>query len=125
MTRKAFLVLARRALLVVMLGCGSYLYLRFDGSLAPGIAGGPVQRVLVDRWARPGVVGERLLYRDRAGLLAQGWTVRQSGAKLILAPAPFIEVPLSGLEVGVDRIRGRVILVLGAAEVPLRSDGLE
>jgi hypothetical protein len=125
MSRARLLVLVRRVLWIVMIGCGFYLFLRFDGSLAPGVAGGPIQRVLVDRWAQPGIVGERLLYRDRAGLLAQGWTVRQSGANLILAPAPFIEAPQGGQEVGVDRIRGRVILVLGAAEVPLRSDGLE
>ena len=125
MNQRTFLRTLRRLCLGLMVCAGIYLYQRFEGCLAPGVAGGPVQRVLVDRYAQPGVLGERLLYANHAGILTQGWLVRSSGNDLTLAPDPFIEPPHGGLKVDRSRIRGRVILVLGAAEVPLPTHGME
>jgi len=115
----------RRVCLLVMLLSGLYVYQRFEGAVVPGVGGGPLQRVLVDRWATPDSQGERLLYGDRAGLLTQGWLIRVEGSELILAPAPFIDPPQVGQRVHRGRILGGVILVLGAAKVPLRSHGME
>lgn len=118
MNRRLLQKRLRRVCLLFMLLSGFYIYQRFEGAVVIGVAGGPLQRVLVDRWATPGSQGQRLLYGDRAGLLTQGWLIRVEESELILAPAPFIDPPQAGQRVHRDRILGGVILVLGAAKVP-------
>lgn len=125
MKRRVFLLTLRRISLGAMVCAGLYLYQRFDITLAPGVGGGPVQRVVLDRWGQAEQPGARVLYANQAGLITQGWLVRLAEGDLILAPEPFIDLPEHGDRVAQARIRGQVILVLGAADVPLAPDGVE
>jgi hypothetical protein len=103
--------LARRGILALSLLGTAYLLARFDSRLAPGLAAGTAHRVVLDTWSKDWGPRDRLLYRDAAGRVTQGWFVETAGARLALAPTPFIEGP-DRVEVDPAAVLGRVVMVV-------------
>lgn len=109
--------LARRLVLgLSLLGTG-YLLTRFDSRLAPGLAPRTAHRVVLDTWNGSWAARDRLLYRDAAGRVGQGWFIEPRGMRLVLAPTPFIE-GADRFEVEQDAVLGRVVMVVSELAVP-------
>ncbi|MBL6720119.1 MAG: hypothetical protein ISQ08_01775 [Planctomycetes bacterium] len=112
--------LARRGILGLSLLGTVYLLSRFDSRLAPGLAPGTAHRVVLDTWSRAWAPRDRLLHRDAAGRVAQGWFVEEDATRLMLAPSPFIEGP-ERVEVDPGAVLGRVVMVVSELTVAGRE----
>lgn len=113
--------LARRIVLgLSLLGTG-YLLLRFDSRMAPGLVPQSAHRVVLDTWATAWVSRDRVVYRDAAGRVDQGWYTGSGEGVLLLTPTPFVEGREESVPVPLDAVLGRVVMVV--SELSLEGDG--
>ena len=109
--------LARRLVLGLSLLGTAYLLLRFDSRMAPGLVAGSAHRVILDRWATVWAPRDRVVYRDDAGRVDQGWYSGGEPGTLLLTPTPFVEGGEDRKSVPVESVLGRVVMVVSEVRV--------